>query len=410
LLLRRALLADGSTVDVLVEGTRIAAIGPSGTVVPATPAPGTVAGSAVATTVDLDGALLLPAPGEPHAHLDKAFLAERIDNPTGDLMGAILAMQANRDRISFEDTVERAERAVHLLVRNGCTAIRTHADTTLDNGLRSVLALAEVRARVAELCDLQIAALCGWPVTGVAGADNRALLRDALDAGADIVGGCPHLDDDLDEATAVLLAIAADAGCAVDLHTDETLDPAKLALADLARRAPTAGLQGPVAASHCVSLGVQDEVTQATVAAAVAAAGISVITLPATNLYLQGRDKHVATPRGLTALAALRSAGVNIAAGGDNLQDPFNLIGRGDPLETAALMVLAAHYLPGDAYAAVSSGVRQALGLEPVALTVGAPAELLAVRAASVREAIAMQPAGRTVIHAGRVVAGVDAR
>jgi cytosine deaminase len=96
---------------------------------------------------------------------------------------------------------------------------------------------------------------------------------------------------------------------------------------------------------------------------------------------------------------------VNIAAGGDNLQDPFNLVGKGDPLETAALMVLAAHYLPVDAYAAVSSGVRQALALEPVTLTVGAPAELLAVPASTVREAIAMQPAGRVVIHAGRVVA-----
>ena len=56
-----------------------------------------------------DGYLLLPAFAEPHAHLDKAFLAERVDNPTGDLLGAILAMERARDSITLADTIERAE-------------------------------------------------------------------------------------------------------------------------------------------------------------------------------------------------------------------------------------------------------------------------------------------------------------
>ena len=97
---------------------------------------------------------------------------------------------------------------MHLLVANGCTAIRTHADTTQDNGLRSVEALVEVRERVADICDVQVVALTGWPVTGRAGAANLSLLRDAVAAGIDLVGGCPHLDDDPDAATDMLLAIA----------------------------------------------------------------------------------------------------------------------------------------------------------------------------------------------------------
>ena len=75
-----------------------------------------------------DGYLLLPAFAEPHAHLDKAFLAERVENPTGDLLGAILAMDAARETITLDDTIERAERAARLLAANGCTAIRTHVD------------------------------------------------------------------------------------------------------------------------------------------------------------------------------------------------------------------------------------------------------------------------------------------
>ena len=82
---------------------------------------------------------------EAHAHLDKAYLAEVIPNPTGDLMGAITAMIANRSVMTVANTIERAERAVRTMVRHGVTTIRTHADVTDDNGLTSIEALLEVR-------------------------------------------------------------------------------------------------------------------------------------------------------------------------------------------------------------------------------------------------------------------------
>ncbi len=185
--------------------------------------------------LDLDGYVLLPAPVEPHAHLDKAFLAERILNPQGHLLGAIEAMDANRDSLTAEDIADRAERAARLMVANGTTAIRSHADIVTGHGLRSVEGLVEARRRLGDLVDLQIVALISWPVTGLAGADHRALARDALAAGADVVGGCPHLDDDPVEAHEVLLELAAGGGHMVDLHTDETLDLAVLGLRDLAQ-------------------------------------------------------------------------------------------------------------------------------------------------------------------------------
>ena len=128
------------------------------------------------------------------AHLDKAFLAERRANPSGDLPRAIAAMLAAEALLDVDDIIEPAERAARLMARNGFHAVRTHADTTLENGLRSVEALAEVRRRVADVIDVEIVALCSWPITGTAGADQRALLRYALGAGADLVGGCPHLE------------------------------------------------------------------------------------------------------------------------------------------------------------------------------------------------------------------------
>ena len=338
-----------------------------------------------------DGYILLPAFAEPHAHLDKAFLAERVDNPTGDLLGAIQAMEAARGSITLADTIERAERAARLLAANGCTAIRSHVDLTLAGGLTSVEALIDVRHRLRGLVEIQVAALCAWPSIGPQGADQRALLREAIAMGIDVVGGCPHLESDPAAANDGLLTLAAEGGLPVDLHTDETLNPSMLALEDLAERVVATGFAHRVAASHCVSLILQSELRQREVADKVAAAGISVIALPHTNLFLLGREHQVAMPRGVTAVRALRTAGVNIAAGADNLQDPFNPVGRADPLETAGLMIMTAHVVPAVALEMVTSNARQAMGLEP-------SDDRVAVRAATAREAIAFGPADRRLV------------
>ncbi len=123
------------------------------------------------------------------------------------------------------------------------------------------------------------------------------------------------------------------------------------------------GFERPVTASHCVSLGMQEPRRQQEVAELVADAGIDVVALPHTNLFLQGRGR-APMPRGLTAVAALRAAGVNVAAGADNLQDPFNPVGRACPFETAGLMVMTSHLSPGDAWDAVSANSAHLMRLE----------------------------------------------
>ncbi len=392
LLITNALLPDGSTTTVrIVEGV-VASLGAVA-----------VAGDEV---YDAGGRLVLPALAEAHAHLDKAFLSRRVPNPSGDLMGAILAMQAARDSITVSDTYARAERAARLIAANGATAIRTHADVTTDGGLTSVQALVQLRAALRDVVHLEIVALSGWPSLGPLGAGQRALLREAIAMGADAVGGCPHLEDDPAAANDLFLTLAAEHGLPVDLHTDETLDPRRFALEDLAERVTASAFPHRVAASHCVSLGVQSPAVQQRVAEKVAAAGISVIALPSSNLYLQGRDHHQATPRALTAVRPLLAAGANLAAGWDNLQDPFNPVGRGDCLETAALMVMAGHLLPEEAFHTVSTAARALMGLAPAGPFVGGAADLMIVGAADTRDAIAFAPPARTVVRAGRVVAG----
>lgn len=396
--LRGGRLIDGSRADVRITGDHIVSVG----------APEREDGDiADGDVVDLDGYVLLPAAVEPHAHLDKAFLADVVTNETGDLLGAIQAMDQARDRLNRNETVDRAERAARLMAANGFRAVRTHADVTVGNGLTSIEALVEVRRRVAGLIDVQIVALPGMPLMGPEGDATRSLLRDAVDSGADLVGGCPHLEGHRDpvlvpSATEYLLDLAASTGRGVDLHTDENLDPSTNGLADLAERVLATGFTQPVTASHCVNLSMRDEAEQRRIAELVARAGISVVALPVTNLYLQGRNHQQAMPRGITAVKALRDAGVNVAAGADNLQDPFNPVGRACPFENAWLMTVAAHQLPGDAWHAVTDAAATAIGVSPIRVEPGAPADLVAIRADSLREAIATGSADRIVWRHGR--------
>lgn len=346
------------------------------------------------------GYLLLPAPAEPHAHLDKALTADLVDNPAGDLMGAIDGWIAYRETIDRADYEARAERAARMSLANGVTAIRTHVDLGTDIGTTAVEALIGVRDRLAGLVDIQIVGLTGRPSGGPSGADNRAVLVDAIAMGLDVVGGCPHLDEDPVACTNDLLAIAAEHDLPIDLHTDETLDPTHLELELLADAVLSSGFAPSVTASHCVSLSMQPEVVQRRVSERVAEAGVSVVALPQTNLFLQARGVAVAPPRGLTATTALDSAGATVCAGADNLQDPFCTVGRADPLETAALMVMAGHDTPELAYERVSTMARRAIGMP-------ANGDLLAIRAMTAREAVATAPSDRIVIRNDQVVAGV---
>ncbi len=357
--------------------------------------------------IDCTGMVLLEAPVEPHAHLDKALSAEAAPNPTGDLAGAVKAWRAYRPSLTKDDLKARARAAALELVAHGTTAIRSHVDVGDGIELRGLEALIEVRdeLRAEGLAALQLVALISPPTTGDAGEAMRTMVREAMALGADVVGGAPHIDPDPATATRELVALAAELGAPVDLHVDETLSPGALWLRDFAAAVSEAGARIPCAtAGHCVSLGVQTPEVQSDVAGEVALNGINIVTLPQTNLYLQSRGIQQNPPRGLTAVQALREAGAVVAAGADNVRDPFNAVGRSDALETAALLVMAAHLSPAEAWEAVSAQGRRAMGLPAAPIEPGAPAEILAVRGQSLADAIARGSEDRVVVHRGALV------
>jgi cytosine/creatinine deaminase len=351
--------------------------------------------------LDLSGYVLLPAPAEPHAHLDKALTAERVEVQAGDLDAAIEAWHAHRAGLDEDDIAPRAESAALIALSRGVTAVRTHVDVGEGIELRAAEALVSVRDRVRPLMDIEVVAL-SYPLAGAAGAENRALVKAALELGVDVVGGAPHIDPDPVGHIEVCLGLAAEFGRPVDLHMDEHLR-SSVDLEDMVRLMSD-GFPQPVTASHCTSLGMRPAEVQDRLAAEVARAGITVVTCPATNLHLLGRGVRTATPRGLTALHALLGAGVLVAGGGDNVQDFFHPLGCGDPLQTAALLVLAGQLDVPTAYRLVSENARAVMGLAHGGVAPGGPGDLVAVAGGSLQEALSTTTEDRIVFRAGRVV------
>ncbi|MGW3418612.1 amidohydrolase family protein [Streptomyces phaeochromogenes] len=369
LLLCGARLTDGRTVDVRLGGGRIEAVGTAGSL------------TAHSARVDLTGYLLLPAPAEPHAHGDTALSAD------GDGDGPV----------SYEahEVQRRTTEAALLQLGHGATALRSHVRVGDVQGLGSMAAVLQARRALRGLAELTVVAM-PRVLTGLAGADGLAILRDAVKMGASVVGGCPDVDPDPTGYVEAVLEVASEHGCPVDLHTDGD-DPARLArLAAMA-----GGLRPGVTLGPCGGLGRLPTEVASRAADQLAAAGVSVVCLP------QGGCSGV-DGRGTAPVRLLRAAGVRVAAGSGALRDVSNPVGRGDPLEAAYLLASRYGLRAGDAYDAVSSSARAALGLPEVRVEAGFPAELLAVRGDRLDAALSLAYS-RIVVHRGRVVARTSA-
>ncbi|MEE4489631.1 amidohydrolase family protein [Streptomyces sp. BE230] len=367
-----ARLTDGRIVDVRLGGSRIEAVGTAGSLV----APG--------ARVDLRGHLLLPAPAEPHAHCDTAL--------TADGAGPDAPGPASQHP---DDVQRRATEAALLQLGHGATVLRSHVRIGDIQGLGGLEAVLQARRSLRGLADLTAVAVPRL-LTGVAGAGNLAMLRDALKMGAGAVGGCPDLDPDPTGYAEAVLEVAAEHGCPVDLHTDGD-DPARLARF----AAMAGGMRHRVSIGPCAGLSRLPGEVAARAADQLAAAGVTVICLP------QGGCSG-SECRGTAPVRLLRAAGVRVAAGSGALRDLANPVGRGDPLEAAFLLASQSGLPAEHAYEAVSAEARRAMGLPEVRVEAGFPAELLAVRGEQLAGVLSLAYS-RIVVHRGRVVARTSA-
>jgi cytosine deaminase len=360
-----------------------------------------------AELVAVEGRLVLPGLIDMHQHLDKSRTRALLDNPSGTLMGASAAYRALAPSITKEQMVARARRTVEACSAHGTVAIRSHTNIDPQTGVRGIEAMVELRAQCAAFMRIQIV---GHVTSGATSMlpESDAWLRQAIELGIDAIGGVPAFSSEPVAFLKLLFDSAERSGLPLDMHIDEHLDPAKALFGELAQMTRAYGMSGRVVAGHSSALSAMPPDQAERTIDELREAGVGVVTLPAANLFLQGRDADRLPPRGLTRIRELWTAGVPVAAASDNIQDPFVPTGSGDLLEIARWTVLAGQLGLSDlrqVFEMVSSVPAQMIGLgADWGIRPGARADLLIARAQTIDDLVAEGAPERTVMLEGRVV------
>jgi cytosine deaminase len=369
-----------------------------------------------AVEIDAAGRVVAPAFVEPHIHLDKVGVAPLLPaNRSGTLAEAIHLLHETKREASPEAIAERAGVVIRQAVAAGTTMIRTHVDVDTIGGLKPLAGVVRAAQEHADLCDVEIVA---FPQEGIERDPGAAeLMEQAMESGAQVVGGMPHWETDREAADrhiefCLQLAVRHDAD--VDMHVDETDDPSSRTLELLAEATDRHGWGGRVSAGHCCAMAAWEDPYAARVIARLAEVGVNVIANPATNLMLQGRLDHEPRRRGIARVKDLLAAGVTVASGQDCVQDAFYPFGTADQLQVALILAHAAQLSTPDeiqhALAAVGVAAARVVRRNAYGLFPGARADLVVLDAESMEEALRCQALRRWVVRAGRIVAEAEQR
>ena len=356
--------------------------------------------------VDAAGALVTESFVNGHLHLDKVHTLDRVGDAAltaytaGDMASALTsielasAVKADYDRTWIEPN---ARRAIVEAVRHGVRHVLAFADVDTSARLEGVIPVLALREEFRGVVDLQVVA---FPQDGLLrdpGAEQ--LVREAVDLGADVVGGIPwieHTDAEAREHVRRMCSLAAAHGRRVAMLVDDAGDASLRTTEMLATAMLEHGLVGRGVANHARAIGLYARPSLERVAGLARRAGLGFVSDPHTgSLHLPVRE--------LTAM------GIPVALGQDDIEDAYYPFGRHSMLEVA---FLAAHALgafdqPGLdlVYDAVTTTAADVLGVRGHRLEPGGNADLVVHHHPTLREILAHHVAPAHVIASGTVVA-----
>jgi cytosine deaminase len=309
LIVRNARVVDRPAegpLDIAVEGGNIAAIGHD------LAAPG--------ETYDAAGRLICAGLIESHIHLDKSRIIDRCAPPEGRRVNPVTMVAPLKPTWTVEDVYRRAEATLRECLVNGTTRMRTQVEIDPGIGLRGFDAIRALAADYRWAIDIEI---CVFPQDGLTNyPGTEELLIETLKRGAPVLGAAPRYDGDPATQIERIFALAREFDVDLDLHLDvgDSADDMYihqvLALTERYRRG------GRVVAGHMAKLSLLVPTAAASLARRLADAGIGVTVLPATDLYLMGRDQDHAVRRGVADANFLSANGVTCSLSSNNVLNP----------------------------------------------------------------------------------------
>ena len=274
-----------------------------------------------------------------HLHLCKVYTLEMMDSKAlcayhgADMGGAMTAIElAARVKANYNEKwiLPNVRRALKLAALHGNLHIRAFADVDSKAKLIGLKALLKACDEFKGIVDVQV---CAFPQDGVVREPGTLdLMKEAMDLGADVVGGIPWIeftekDEQIHIDEMMKLAIAYDKD--ISMLVDDAGDPTLKTLEMLAVRTLEEGRIGRSLAHHARAMCLYPIPYFKKVAALLQQARMGVVSDPHTG-PLHARVKELLAEGNLVCL------------GQDDISDAYYPYGRNNMLEVA---FLASHLL-----------------------------------------------------------------
>jgi len=368
---------DEPALDIGVAGGRIVAI--------------ENALSADGPEYDAGGCLACGGLVETHIHLDKSNIIDRCPPEQGREANSMQRVAAVKQTFTVEDVYHRASRTLEKCIKHGATRMRTHLE--LDGGveMRSFEAIEQLRHDYAWAIDIEV---CVFPQEGLTSNPRAdALLVEGLKRGARVIGAAPNYDPDHAGQIHRIFQLAREFDVDIDMHLDSGNSPEQMDIHLVCELTEKYQLGGRVAVGHMCKLSNMPPAQLRTLARRIADAGVAVTVLPATELFMMGRDQDFSVRRGVADVNLLVEHGVNCSLSTNNVLNPFTPFGDASLLRMANLQANVCQISGVDrlreCFAMLTERSARLMNLKDYGIKIGNPADIVVLDATSPEQAVA---------------------
>ena len=359
----------------------------------------------------LDGeeGIIYPPFVEPHIHLDATQTAGQPNwNQSGTLFEGIERWAERKSLLSHEDVKSRAWKTLKWQIANGVQYVRTHVDVS-DPTLTALKAMLEVKKEIAPWVDLQIVA---FPQEGILSYPNgEKLLDQAMEMGADVVGGIPHFEFTREygvESMHIAFDIARKYNKQIDIHCDEIDDEQSRFVETVAALALKYDMGKKVTASHTTAMHSYNNAYASRLFRLLKMSKIHFVANPLVNIHLQGRFDTYPKRRGVTRVKEMLKNNINVCFGHDDVFDPWYPLGTANMLQ---VLHMGLHVCQLMGYGQINDGLKlvtensaKALGLTDYGIQEGNSANFIVLPAENGFDAVRRQVPTRYSIRHGKVI------
>ena len=359
----------------------------------------------------LDGeeGIIYPPFVEPHIHLDATQTAGQPNwNQSGTLFEGIERWAERKSLLSHEDVKSRAWKTLKWQIANGVQYVRTHVDVS-DPTLTALKAMLEVKKEIAPWVDLQIVA---FPQEGILSYPNgEKLLEQAIEMGADVVGGIPHFEFTREygvESMHIAFDIARKYNKQIDIHCDEIDDEQSRFVETVAALALKYDMGEKVTASHTTAMHSYNNAYASRLFRLLKMSKIHFVANPLVNIHLQGRFDTYPKRRGVTRVKEMLKNNINVCFGHDDVFDPWYPLGTANMLQ---VLHMGLHVCQLMGYGQINDGLKlvtensaKALGLTDYGIQEGNSANFIVLPAENGFDAVRRQVPTRYSIRHGKVI------